>query len=201
MSSRSTYFARLFQTDCPADFEIRDFTYDIFSQYVKWIYGGKKEIPPTDAAELRRCALQYESQELFNQCQVVLEQAQKQLQEEYHHQQHLHLQNQIQQIQLQNQIQQMHIRQQLLSDHHHHHLPSHQELNEPTYIISEIPSYTDNFDISNEPQFNDLDLENNPHIQELSESNFGMNDWSSDPVLFAPDHPNWEDAVPVMEIC
>jgi len=184
LSSRSNFFARL-QVDSPQEFEIKDYSYHIFSQYVKWIYGGTKEILAADASDLCRCAFQFESQELVNLCEKIIVENQVQIQ----------IQNQepkeIQQQQYQPQLQQFNNYQEISND---------QIVN--TMLAGEISSDT-----------YIQDYEYDPHIQTIQEeysdiqmevqfdiSTFGMNTWSNDPVLFAPEHA-WEDVIPVMEIC
>ena len=68
VSSRSQTLSNLINQVPSETIEITDFSHQIFSQLIKWIYGGKFTISQDDAEELGRCASVYQVTDLYEEC-------------------------------------------------------------------------------------------------------------------------------------
>jgi len=184
LGSRSNFFARM-QADSPQEFQVTDYSYHIFSQYMKWIYGGTKEILPADASELCRCAFQFESQELVNLCEKIILENQEHPQILIQSQEPSLIQTQHQQLEVPIQVG----------------FVSNDQI-VTTMLSGEIGGemFSNDYSYDTNPNSVDEHFDDVEMDVQLEIATFGMNTWSNDPVLFAPEH-SWEDVIPVMEIC
>jgi len=162
--------------------EISEFSHHIFSQFVRWVYGGKKEIALEDASELIRCAAFYQAPELVTICQRLIEEAAAERSRA------LHMLQQQQQMAAQQQA--MELQQQQQQQHHYDHDP----------VITGMPLNGNSeamMELFESPLLADHDnyVSADTNVADLE---FGMNMWSNDPVLYPSEST---DAFRIMEIC
>jgi len=72
LSSRSKYFATLFLTGSQNEIEITEFSHATFSQFIRWVYAGSKEVSPSVAVDLKKCAELYDVPDLLFVCEQAL---------------------------------------------------------------------------------------------------------------------------------
>ena len=72
LASRCRYFSRLFLASGEAEFVVNEFSYDSFSQFIRWLYSPPSDMPVESAMDLLRCAQFYEVPDLLEFCERLL---------------------------------------------------------------------------------------------------------------------------------
>jgi len=205
LQSRSQYFTQLFQGSTQdVTLEITNFSHHIFSQFVRWVYGGKKEIAPEDAQELARCALFFQAAELVTLCNKIMEEnasQQPQQQQQAVTAAPSPVVAEDESMEMEEPTPFPSHQQQQQQTIHQHQLQHFDTQHDP--VIAGLAVHGDEMiDFIESPLSNaDQDPYSGNYVSadtQYTDFGFGMNVWSNDPVLFPSEST---DAYRIMEIC
>jgi len=171
ISSKSKGLALLIEQNPSGVIQINDFSHQIFSQLIKWIYGGRFDISAEESEELRMCATVYDVPDLVDACIAV-----KKPELDFQPVVMAPIMTELANNQLQQQQQQFQQQQQISTD-----------------FNLDIPDIIDDFITS-------PTLDSNTNFEFPSHNiDQGMSIWSDDPILYNPE-PQDVDAYRLMEI-